>query len=56
METRVCRVLPKPTAPKLGDDQVAALIRIPVLSGTDTDPEWERGLLQALTTGAADAL
>jgi hypothetical protein len=47
------RVQLKPTAPKLNDDQIAALLNVPVHSGTDTEPEWESGLLEALQTGAA---
>lgn len=54
--TRKRRVQLKPTAPKLSDDQIAALIHVPVHSGTDTDHEWERGLLQALETGAASLM
>ena len=54
--TRKRRVQLKPTAPKLNDDQIAALLHVPVHSGTDMDPEWERGLLQALETGAASVM
>jgi len=54
--TRKRRVQLKPTAQKLNDDQIAALLHVPVHSGTDTDPEWERGLLQALETGAASIM
>jgi hypothetical protein len=54
--TRKRRVQLKPTAPKLNDDQIAAILHVPVHSGTDTDPEWERGLLQALETGAASVM
>ena len=54
--TRKRRVQLKPTAPKLNDDQIAALLHVPVHSGTDTDPEWERDLLQALETGAASVM
>ena len=54
--TRKRRVQLKPTSPKLSDDQIAALVKVEVHSGTDTDPEWERGLLQALETGAASIM
>jgi len=54
--TRKRRVQLKPTAPKLNDDQIADLLRVPVHSGTDTDPEWQRGLLQALDTGATSVM
>jgi hypothetical protein len=54
--TRKRRVQLKPTAPKLNDDQIAAILHVPVHSGTDMDPEWERDLLQALETGAASVM
>lgn len=47
------RVQLKPTDPPISDDQIADLIRTGVHSGTNTDPEWEEGLLKALQTGAA---
>ena len=46
------RVQLKPTDP-LSDDQIADLIRVGVHSGTDMEPEWENGLLNALQTGRA---
>jgi hypothetical protein len=49
--TRIRRVQLKPTAPKLDDDQIAAILNVPVHSGTDTDFEWQENLLQALVTG-----
>ena len=54
--TRKRRVQLKPTAQKLNDDQIAAILYVPVHSGTDMDPEWVRGLLQALETGAASVM
>ena len=50
------RVQLKSTAPQLSDDDIAALLHVPVHSGTDTYPEWERGLLKALQTGAASVI
>jgi len=47
------RVQLKPTDPPISDDQIADLIRTSVHSGTNMDPEWEKGLLKALQTGAA---
>jgi len=54
--SRKRRVQLKPTAPKLNDDQIAALIHVPVHSGTDMNSEWEFGLLQALETGSASVM
>ena len=54
--TRKRRVQLKPTSPKLSDDQIAAILYVPVHSGTDDDPVWTRGLLQALETGAASIM
>jgi hypothetical protein len=54
--TRKRRVQLKLSAPKLNDDQIAAILHVPVHSGTDMDPEWERDLLQALETGAASVM
>ena len=54
--TRKRRVQLKPTAQKLSDDQIAALLHVPVHSGIDTDLEWQSGLLQALETGTASVM
>jgi hypothetical protein len=54
--TRKRSVQLKPTAQKLSDDQIAVLVHVPVHSGIDIDPEWEKGLLQALETGAASVM
>ena len=54
--TRKRRVQLKPTAQKLSDDQIAAILYVPVHSGTDDDPVWTRCLLQALETGTASVM
>jgi hypothetical protein len=54
--TRKRRVQLKPTSPKLSDDQIAAILYVPVHSGTDDDPVWTRCLLQALETGTASVM
>ena len=43
----------EPIAPKLNDDQIANLVKVPVHSDS-SDMEWETNLLQALKTGAAN--
>jgi hypothetical protein len=54
--TRKRRVQLKPTAAKLNDEQIGAKLKVDVHSGTDMEPEWEEGLLQAIKTGAASVM
>jgi hypothetical protein len=42
-----------PTGTKLNDDQIAAIIQIPVHSGTKINEKWQMELLKVLETGTA---